>query len=116
MEIFCTQKVNALNEEIFQAAALIGEMLQNMECIDRTQEQLTEAFEKARWMLGEKMASILAEDSVNLCMDLNPLLVQVVLQIAITTWCRFVVSSWKPSDSTVADFFGSYLLRDSSSR
>jgi hypothetical protein len=98
------QKVNALNEEIFQAAALLGEMLQNSERKDRTQEQITEAFEKARWMLGEQMASILAVESSNIRTDLNPLLVQVVLQIAITTWCRFVVSSWKPSDSTVADF------------
>ena len=98
------QKVNALNEEIFQAAALLGEMLRNTERTDRTQEQVTVAFEKARWMLGEQMASILAAESVNLRTDLNPLLVQVVLQIAITSWCKFVVSSWKPSDSTVADF------------
>ena len=98
------QKVNALNEEIFQAAALLGEMLRNTERTDRTQEQVTVAFEKARWMLGEQMASILAAESVNPRTDLNPLLVQVVLQIAITSWCKFVVSSWKPSDGTVADF------------
>jgi hypothetical protein len=98
------QKVNALNEEIFQAAALLGEMLQNSERKDRTQEQITVAFEKARWMLGEQMASVLAVESSNIRTDLNPLLVQVVLQIAITTWCKFVVSSWKPSDGTVADF------------
>jgi len=97
------QEVNALNEEIFQTAALLGEMLQNTERTDRTQEQVTVAFEKARWMLGEQMASILAAESTSLRTDLNPLLAQVVLQIAITTWCRFVVSSWKPSDSTVAD-------------
>ena len=97
-------KVNALNEEIFQAAALLGEMLRNTERTDRTQEGVTVAFEKARWMLGEQMASILAAESVNGRTDLNPLLAQVVLQIAITTWCKFVVSSWKPSDGTVADF------------
>jgi hypothetical protein len=97
-------KVIALNEEIFQAAALLGEMLQNTERTGRTQEQITGAFEKARWMLGEQMANILGAESLNLRTDLNPLLVQVVLQIAITTWCRFVVSSWNPSDSTVADF------------
>ena len=39
-------KVNALNE-IFQAAALLGEMLQSTERTDRTQKQITEAFEKA---------------------------------------------------------------------
>ena len=98
------QKVNALNEEIFHAAALLGEMLQNTERTGRTQEQIPEAFEKARWMLGEQMASILAAESVNLRTDLNPLLVQVVLQIAITTWCKSVVSSWKPGDGPVADF------------
>jgi regulator of replication initiation timing len=98
------QKVIALNEEIFQAAALLGEVLQNAERKDRTQEQITEAFEKARWMLGERMASFLDVESSNLRTDLNPLLPQVVLQIAITTWCGFVVSTWKPSDSTVADF------------
>ena len=97
------QKVNALNEEIFQSAALLGEMLWITERTDRTQEQVTVAFEKARWMLGEQMASILAVESVNPRTDLHPLLVQVVLQIAITTWCKFVVSSWKPEDSTVAD-------------
>ena len=47
-------------------------------------------------MLGEQMANIIATETVNLGKDLNPLLVQVVLQIAITTWCRFVISSWKP--------------------
>ena len=94
------QKVDALNEEIFQAAALFGEMLQT----GRTQENVTEAFEKARWMLGEQMASTLVEESVNPPTEVNPLLVQVVLQIAITTWCRFVISSWKPGDATVEDF------------
>ena len=98
------QKVNALNEEIFQAAALLGEMLRNRERTDRTQEHVTVAFEKARWILGFHLASILAAESVNVRTDLNPLLAQVVLQIAITTWCKFVVSSWKPSDGTVADF------------
>jgi len=98
------QKVNTLNEEIFQAAALLGEMLHNAERTDRTQEHITESLEKARWMLGEQMANTLTAESMNLRTDLNPLLVQVVLQIAITTWCRFVVSSWKPGDSTVADF------------
>jgi len=98
------EKVNALNDEIFQAAALLGEMLQDTERTVRTQEQVTDAFEKARWMLGEHMACILAAESMNPRAELNPLLVQVVLQIAITTWCRFVVSSWKPDDSTVADF------------
>ena len=45
--------------------------------MDRTQEQVTEAFEKARWMLGEQMASILATGSMNECtdLDLNPFLV-----------------------------------------
>lgn len=68
--------------------------------MDRTQEQVTEAFEKARWMLGEQMASILATESMNLCtdLDLKPLLVQIVLQIV-------VVSSWKPSDTTIAKFW-----------
>jgi len=98
------QKVNALNNEIFQAAALLGEMLQSTEHTDRDQEQITEAFEKARWMLGGQMANILAAVSVGFRTEPNPLLVQVVFQIAITTWCKFVVSSWKPSDSMVADF------------
>ena len=97
------QKVITLNEEIFQAAALLGEMLLSPKRRGGTQEQITQAFERARWMLGEQMARILVAQSLNLCTDLNPLLVQVVLQIAITTWCRFVVSLWKPSDSTVAD-------------
>ena len=35
------QKVNVLNQEIFQAAALLGEMLQNMEHTGTTKEQIT---------------------------------------------------------------------------
>ena len=72
-------------------------------------------------MLGEQMANIIAAESVNLRKDLNPLLAQVVLQIAITTWCRFVISSWKPGDTTVEDVLtaiyskirqvGKYLVR-----
>ena len=92
-------KFSALNEEIFQAADLLGAMLQSTERTDRTQEQVTEAFEKARWMLGEQMASILGTESMNVYtnLDLKPLLVQIVLQIV-------VVSSWKPSDTTIANF------------
>ena len=45
------------------------------------------------------MASILATESMNVCtdLDLNPLLVQIVWQIV-------VVSSWKPSATTIANF------------
>ena len=59
---YVVQKVNVLNEEISQAAALLGEVLQNTERTGRTQEQITEAFEKARWMLGEQTSSILVAD------------------------------------------------------
>ena len=102
------QQVTDLNRQIFELAFSFRELLQNVESHETSQEPTIGTLEDASWMLGKQLASFL---SANLlvrraagCTEPDPLLADVVLQIAITRWCRFMISSWKPSDHSMADF------------
>ena len=99
------QKVTTLNTEISQTASRFVELLHLTKSPNKTQRQPT-TMEKR--MLGEKLASDLHELSnrhslASGCTEPNPLLIQVVFQIAITTWCSSMVSSWEPNDRQLAD-------------
>ena len=59
--------------------------------------------EKARLMLGENMVALLSEKGLLEKTRLDPLLVQVALQVAITNWCKTTISSWKPGNSDASD-------------
>ena len=103
------QKVTTLNTEISQTASRFVELLHLTKSPNRTQRQPT-TMEKR--MLGEKLASDLHELSNHHSLasgrtEPNPLLIQVVFQIAITTWCSYMVSSWEPNDRQLADSMSS---------
>ena len=104
------RQVTDLNRQICEMATHFRNLLQNVKNPDpvTTQEPATGTLEDASWMLGKQLASFL---SANLLVrraasytEPDPLLADVVLQIAITRWCRFMISSWKPSDHSVANF------------
>jgi len=104
------RQVTDLNRQIREMATHFRKLLQNVKNPDpvTTQEPATGTLEDASWMLGKQLASFL---STNLlvqraagCTEPDPLLADVVLQIAITRWCRFMISSWIPGDHSVVDF------------
>jgi hypothetical protein len=102
------RQVTDLNCEIREMATHFRKLLQNVKIPVTTQEAATGTLEDAGWMLGKPLASFL---NANLlvrraagCTEPDPLLADVVLQIAITRWCRFMISSWIPSDHSVVDF------------
>jgi len=95
------QKVGALNEEIFQMAAFLGEVLVyevygegEDRATSRTQA-INGFFARAEKMLGTQLATALAQESIAEPREpSNPLLVQIVMQIALTQWCAFMGSRW----------------------
>jgi hypothetical protein len=95
------QKVTALNEEIFQMAAFLGEVLVYEvleEGADRAavrQHAVSKGYKQAEKFLGEILANALAQESAHEPKEpSNPLLVQIVMQIALTQWCASLASRW----------------------
>ncbi|TFK22626.1 hypothetical protein FA15DRAFT_671321 [Coprinopsis marcescibilis] len=95
------QKVLDLNDEIFQAAALLGETLayqvyeDGVDRVEARQSLIQGSMERARWMLGPRLAEILAKESLKPPKEAtNPLLVQIVMQSALTQWCYSVAHRW----------------------
>ena len=95
------EKVNALNEEIFQAAATLGEAL-----IHKRHEvsDLDAAADESRKIVGVKITDILFTQSQKPEPEVNPLLVQVVLQILMVEFCVSKIRSWYPADSNIEAF------------
>ncbi|KAJ2926516.1 hypothetical protein H1R20_g10574, partial [Candolleomyces eurysporus] len=95
------QKVNALNEEIFQIAAYLGEMLIYGVLAPDTDRQehrrmaIQAAYEWSVNTLGETLTNVLAQESMNEPKEeSNTLLVQIVMQIALTNWCGAFGRRW----------------------
>lgn len=95
------QKVHALNEEIFQMAAFLGEVLVYEtleEGADRRQVRkaaVDKFYPEAFHLLGEWLATTLAQSSVDEPKEpSNPLLVQIVMQVALTSWCASMGIRW----------------------
>jgi hypothetical protein len=96
-------KVAALNEEIFQAAAALGEALVHKRC-EVSQTDLAAAAVVSREMVGEKMTNLLIAQSQKPEPQVNALLVQVVLQIFMVKFCASKVQSWYPGNSAIGEF------------
>jgi len=97
-----SQKVIDLNGEIFQFAATMGEMIVPRGGVRAVSSgERACAFQKSRKLLGAQMTIVLAAEAQNCHKNVNPLLAQVVLQIAITRWCATLISMWKPWDEKV---------------
>lgn len=95
------QRVNALNEEIFQMAAYLGEVLvyedlePNAGRQEHRQKAIKATYDSAVGMLGETLANELARQSLQEPKEeSNPLLVQIVMQSALTNWCGTFGSRW----------------------
>jgi hypothetical protein len=97
------EKVNALNEEIFQTAATLGEALVHKRR-ELSQPDLDAASAVSQEMLGEKMTNILITQSQKPESEVNSLLVQVVLQIFMVKFCVSKIQSWYPGDSSIGEF------------
>ena len=96
-------KVNALNEEIFQLAATIGEALIHKRH-EVSQNDLDAAAAESQEMVGEKMTNILINLAQKPEPKVNPLLVQVVLQIFMVNFCVSKIQSWYPGDASIGEF------------
>ena len=97
------ERVTALNEEIFQAAATLGEGLIHKR-FELSQTELEEAALLSHELVGEKLTNILNTQSKKPEPDINPLLVQVVLQIFMVKFCVSKILSWYPGDSVIGGF------------
>ena len=100
------KKVTALNEEIFQAAAELGEILAHKRHHDELSQKklFAAAAAVSQEMVGEKMTNLLITQSQKLEPEVNPLLVQIVLQIFMVKFCVSKIQSWYPGDSVVGGF------------
>lgn len=99
------QKVNALNEEIFQAAASLGDF------IVHTPWDVTEAELQARQkissdVLGRPLAQVLITEAQKQDEPANPLLVQISLQVFLAEFCNNMIRSWSHDENS-----DSYLRR-----
>ncbi|RXW25672.1 hypothetical protein EST38_g192 [Candolleomyces aberdarensis] len=107
------QKVNALNEEISEAAAFLSKVLVREFMEPDAEEIAKEAtYEEASYVLNsDVLANALAAESVNQSLrraedNINPLLVQIVMQIALTTWCHHFGCKWTSRRRTESDSNG----------
>ena len=97
------EKVTALNEEISQTAAILGKALirKHREVF---QTELAAATAESQEMVGEELTDILITQSRQSEPEVNPLLVQVVLQIFMVKFCVSKIQSWYPADSAFGGF------------
>ncbi|KAJ2935095.1 hypothetical protein H1R20_g2039, partial [Candolleomyces eurysporus] len=108
------QRVNALNEEISRAASFLSKVLvyEFLES-DADRKTAKEAIYQASYILNsDGLANALAGESVNQSLrraegTINPLLVQIVMQIALTTWCHHFGCKWTSRRRTEYDSDGS---------
>lgn len=106
------QKVSALNEEIFQAGALLAESLvcQTVEGgledhAHRRQDIINESAKVVSGILGSRLTDTLANESMKPQEGpANQLLVQIVLIIALTRWCASNSRGWIPDDPETTEF------------
>ena len=94
------EKVTVLNEEIFQAAATFGKALIHQRP-ELPQAEFDAAVAECQEMVGPKITNILISQSQKSEPEVNPLLVQVVLQLFMVNFCVSKIQSWYPSDPAI---------------
>jgi DNA polymerase III epsilon subunit-like protein len=99
------EKVTALNEEIFQAAATLGEALIHKRRGLFQTDLDHAAVAVSKEMVGEKLTNILITQAQKpeSEAEINPLLIQVVLQVFMVNFCVSKIQSWYPGDPVVGD-------------
>ena len=98
------EKVTALNEEIFQAAATLGETIIHKRHEFESQGDFDAACKESRSMIGSKITDLLVNRPQKQESEIDLLLVQVVLQIFMVKFCVRKIQSWYPSDRTLENF------------
>ncbi len=96
-----TQKVTDLNDETFQAAALLAESLTHQEATWSTDAEKAVSCNIARNIIGEPMLRTLTNTTEP---EPNPLLVQLTVQICLTEFCRMKLETWYEGDSITNEF------------
>ncbi|PPQ64192.1 hypothetical protein CVT24_008566 [Panaeolus cyanescens] len=93
--------VKTLNEEIFKAAAYLGENIVH-ETHSLTVEEEERMYQEVEPLIGTPLAHILREESR--ISPADPLLVQTVIQIFLVNECRSKVEMWCPNDVNISKF------------
>ena len=96
------KKVTALNEEISRLAATLGDAYHYRHELSQT--DMDAASVVSQEMLGKKMTNSLIALSQKQKPEVNPQLVQVVLQILIVKFCVSKIQPWYPGDSSIGGF------------
>ncbi|KAF9047638.1 hypothetical protein BJ165DRAFT_1610369 [Panaeolus papilionaceus] len=100
------QKVVALNDKIFEAAASSWESIGHYS-YDLTQEERKKCREDAVELIGEPIFLMAVEEGQRSAAGLNtlnPLLLQIVFQVALTKACALKIERWVPNCRQLCDF------------
>ena len=94
------KKTCELNDEIFQASALLAESL-IPEVADWASEKQNASCNVARSILGDAMFEAMTSSNGA---EINPFLVQLALQIYMTCFCREKLEKWYEKDKDINNF------------
>ena len=96
-------KVNALNDEKFQASASLGDSLVHFK-YELAKEEKEAAYAEVCRTMSEPLARALTKETQKPEPEVNPLLVQVVLEIYLVHFCSSMIASWFPGNLETSDF------------
>ena len=99
-------KVNALNDENFQASASLGRSLVHFK-YELAKEEWEATFAQVCRNVSEPLARALVEETQKPDPDVNPHLVQVVLEMYLVYFCSSKIDSWFPGIEDMSDFLAS---------
>lgn len=94
--------VHTLNEEIFQAAASLGDCVVRR-AYDLSSEDREYYYDRVGEAVGQKTLSILSQQSRSDDHEINPLLVQIVVQVFLVSLCAQEINSWDPNNVEFSD-------------
>ena len=97
------EKVNALNDENFPASAFLGGSLVHFK-YGLAKEDKDTALAEACRTVSEPLARVLVKETQTLEPKVNPLLVQVVLEMYLVYFCTSKIDSWFPGTPETSDF------------
>lgn len=96
--------VDALNEEIFQTAAALGDCIVRKK-YDSSDDELRTCIKRLRPVVGKGFLQILSAQSAPEYSrrTVNPLLAQVVAQVILVDRCKYEVDRWDPNRSDLSN-------------
>ena len=96
-------KVNALNDENFQASASLGNSLVHFK-YELAEEEQEAAFAQACRTVSEPLARTLMKEAQKPEPEINPLLARVVLEMYLVHFCSSMIEYWFPGNQETSDF------------